>query len=184
MSKWKKILGSTITFLLLIGATATTAQAYNTASYWNTSSSPLVASGYGSKAQTYGYIKIFNGSSGTRMYNYSWNKFIDADNHQSYLSATSQFNAGSCANLSVQVVYKGVSVGGSSNCAKQFYDRTKFPRSTGLNYTKNTWVAMPTVSVGVHSGADRGRAKVQACIDIPLRVDKCSGVSYSSADSW
>lgn len=154
--------------MIMVFSVATTAQAYNTASYWNRSASPLIVNGYGSTAQAYGYIKIVNGGQGTRMHNYAWNKFKDADNHQAYIKAISQFNSGSCANVSAQVTFKGVKVGASTSCARVFYSRSNFPRSTGLSYTRSTWVAMPVTNVGVHPGADRGRAQVKLCIDIPL----------------
>jgi hypothetical protein len=182
MSRLRKILIACAVPVSLI-VTATPAWAYNTPSYWNTSSTPLVASGYGSTARSYGYIKIFNGSNGTRLYSYAWNKFTDADNHRAYLAGRTQFNAGTCSTSSVQVSFKGVSVGGSSSCAQQFYDKDNFTQG-GLNYTSSTWTAMPTTNHAVVSGADRGRAVVRMSIDIPLRPDVQSGESYSSADSW
>lgn len=182
MSRLRKILIACAVPASLVIA-ATPAWAYNTPSYWNTSSYPLTASGYGSTAKSYGYIKIFNGTNGTRLYNYAWNRFTDADNHRAYLDGTTQFNAGTCSTSSFQVSFKGVSVGGSSSCAQQFYDKDDFTQ-WGLNYTTSTWTSMPTTNHAVASGADRGRAAIRMAIDIPLRYDVYSGTSYSSADSW
>lgn len=164
-------------------ATAIPAAAYDTASYWNKSSSPLVATGYGSAARAYGYVKIYNGSDGTRLYSYAWNKFTDGDNHQAFLEGVSQFNAGTCRSDGNTVMYKGVSTSAESTCYAQFFDYSSF-RQNGLNYTSGSWVQMSTVSTGVASGADRGRAKIRLKIDIPLRPDVGVGPSYSSADSW
>jgi hypothetical protein len=170
--------------MFLTGAIAASpAFAYNTPSYWNVSGTPLVVSGYGSTAQGYGYIKIFNGSNGTRMYSYAWNKFVDGDNHMAYVDGTTQYNAGTCAASSTTVVFKNVEVAASSSCAYQFYSLELF-RQNGLNYTNSSWTAVPTGNYGVHYGADRGRAAIQMSIDVPWRVDPSSGTSYSSADSW
>ncbi|GAA2241654.1 hypothetical protein GCM10010401_13090 [Rarobacter faecitabidus] len=114
----------------------------------------------------------------------SWNKFVDADNHKAYLEATSQWNAGTCKANSYEVQYKGVSVAGTVECARQFYSKDDFPRADGLNYTNQSWTAMPTVTAKPHEGADRGRAKVHLCIDIPLRSDPCTDASYSASDSF
>ncbi|WP_432457140.1 hypothetical protein [Cellulomonas iranensis] len=164
-------------------AAALPAAAYNTPSYWNTAGAPLQVSGYGSTARAYGYIKIFNGSNGTRLHSYAWNKFTDADNHAAYLNGKSQFNAGTCREVSVTIGYKGVQVAAGAACAQTFYDGEGF-RQDGLNYTTNSWVQMANKSTGVHSGADRGRAAVRMAIDIPLRPDVESGPSYSDDDSW
>lgn len=165
------------------GAAALPAAAYNTNSWWNQSSTPLEVSGYGSTAKGYGYIKIFNGSNGTRLHSYAWNRFTDADNHAAYLSGVSQFNAGSCRAYSVTVGYKGVEVAASSSCANTFYNHASF-RQNGLNYTSSSWIQMANQSTGVNAGADRGRAEVRMAIDIPLRPDVESGPSYSQSDSW
>ena len=182
MSRLRKILIACAVPVSLVVAAAP-AWAYNTASYWNTSGTPLVASGYGSTARGYGYIKIFNGSNGTRLYDYAWNRFTDADNHAAYLTGRTQFNAGTCANYSITIPIKGVQVSASSACSSQFYDKDTF-RQNGVNYTTSTWTAMPTVNLPVHTGADRGRAVVRMNIDIPLRYDVQSGESISSADTW
>lgn len=166
------------------GLMASTASAYNTASYWNQSGSPLVKTGYGSTAQAYGYVKIANGANGTKINNYGWNKFVDADNHRAYLSASSEWNAGSCASYSVEVSYKGVAVAASSSCANAFYDGADFPRADGLNYTSGAWTAFPTTQAGPNGGSDRGRANVHLCIDIPVRVDPCTDSSLSASDSF
>lgn len=165
------------------GVLATPALAYNSASYWNRSGTPLVVSGYGSTARGYGYIKIFNGSNGTRMYAYAWNKFTDADNHAAYLSAKTQYNAGTCRSESKTVLFKGVEVGSSTSCTQQFYDHGSFTQY-GLNYTSSSWVQMSSANAAVHGGADRGRAAVTLKLDIPLKPDVVSGTSYSAADSW
>jgi hypothetical protein len=186
--EWKKsrvraILTALFAAILCGGVFMGTAFAYNTASYWNTSGTPLETSSYGSTAKAYGYIKIYNGSNGTRLYSYAWNKFTDADNHRAYIQGVSQFNAGTCRALTATVTYKGVSVASSASCSQQFYDYSEF-RSDGLNYTRNVWTQMPNKNTGVHSGADRGRARVKLCIDIPWRTDSCTGQSYSASDSW
>lgn len=160
-----------------------TAFAYNTASYWNTSGTPLVKSGYGSPAKAYGYIRIFNGSNGTRLYSSAWNKFTDGDNHRAYIQGVSQFNAGTCRAATPTVTYKGVSVASWPSCRQTLYDYARF-QSDGLNYTRNVWTQMHNKNTGVHSGADRGRALVKLCIDIPWRTDSCTGQSYSASDSW
>lgn len=165
------------------GLLATPALAYNTPSYWNQSGTPLVVSGYGSTARGYGYIKIYNGSNGTRMYAYAWNKFTDADNHAAFLSASTQYNAGTCRSESSTVIFKGVEVGSSSSCTQQFFSYGSF-RQNGLNYTSSSWIQMSNANAGVDGGADRGRAAVQLKLDIPLKPDVASGTSYSAADSW
>lgn len=182
MSRIRKILLACAAPASLVIA-ATPAWAYNTPSYWNYSSSPLIASGYGSKAQGYGYIKMYNGSNGTRMYSYAWNKFTDGDNHRAYLDGRTQYNAGTCRTNSLTVSWKGVSVASSSSCANVFYDWENFTQG-GLNYTSSTWTAMPTTNHGVNPGADRGRAVIKMSIDVPLRWDPQSGESFSAADSW
>lgn len=166
------------------GLTAGAAQAINTASYWNTSSNPLIKKGYGSTASAYGYIKMERGSNGLRMYSYAWNKFTDADNHKAYLTGTSEYNSGSCGSFTPEVTYKGVAVGASSNCARSFYDGPNFSRADGLNYTRNTWTAFPTRSVGYNAGSDRGRGVFKLCIDIPARLDVCTGTVPSTLDSF
>lgn len=164
--------------------TATAAAAYNTTNWWNTSATPLEKSGYGSTAKAYGHIKIFNGSNGTRMYSYSWNKFTDGDNHRAYTTGKTQYNAGTCRNYSLTIGYKGVEVAASSSCKNQFYDKDSF-RNNGLNYTQNSsWTKMATQSFAVHDKADRGRLAVYLAIDVPWKRDPISGVSYSTDDSW
>jgi hypothetical protein len=172
-----------IAVIMVLTASVGTAHAYNTASWWNVSSSPLVTTGYGSTAKAYGYIYIFNGSNGTRLYHKAWNKFTDADNHRAYLNVVTQYNAGSCRNESTTTTVKGVSVSSSSSCSRQFYNYGG-GRVDGLNYTSSSWIAMPTTNYGVHSGADRGRVKDTLCIDVPWRVDPCGGVVYSDSDTW
>lgn len=166
----------------VLGATA--AQAYNTPGYWNASSSPLQVSGYGSTASAYGYAKVFNGSSGTAIYNYGYHKFTDGDDHRPYLGGSSQWNAGSCGLEGVTVGYKGVQVGASASCASVFYDGNNLPRQDGSTSTVTAWTAFPTVSAKPPSGSDRGRVEVKLCLDIPWRLDVCVGYSYSPADSY
>jgi hypothetical protein len=167
----------------VIVVAASPAMGYNTPSYWNESKTPLEVTGYGSHAWGYGYIKIFNGSNGTRMYSTAYNKFYDADDHAAYLAGTTQYNAGSCRSDGTTVVYNGVEVSSSSSCTRQFYDKDDF-RQNGLNYTNSSWVSIRGNNYGVHGGADRGRVAVQMGIDIPVRPDSRSGTSYSRADSW
>lgn len=182
MSRIRKVLVACAVPVSIVLAAAP-AWAYDTASYWNRSSTPLVISGYGSTAQGYGYIKIFNGSNGTRLYSYAYNKFTDADNHRAYLAGRTQYNAGTCRTSSATVTINNVSVASSTSCAKQFYDYNSFTQG-GLNYTNNSWTTMPTTNHGVDSGADRGRVVVRMSIDVPLRYDPQSGESISAADTW
>lgn len=169
---------------LVMGSFAGTATALDNVGYWNKSATPLVVTGYGSTARAYGYYTIKNGSNGTRAYNYAWNKFVDGDNHKAYLLAESWFNAGSCRSESSSVRIYGVDVSSSSNCAQQFYHYRDFGRADGLNKTVSTWTAMPTRSTGFKEGADRGKALVKLCIDIPWRTDKCTGKSNSAFDTF
>lgn len=162
---------------------STSASAYNSVSYWNVSSTPLKVSGQGSSAQAYGYIKIFNGSSGTRMYSYAANKFTDADNHRAYITGETQYNAGTCRSEGTTVVVKGIEVSSSTSCARQFYDKDGY-RIDGLNYTTSSWTQMPYKNWNVDGGADRGRLVVNLAIDVPWRSDPVSGPSYSAADTW
>lgn len=179
----RAVQSATVALLMVLTAFIGTSHAYNTASYWNTSASPLVTTGYGSTAKAYGYIYVYNGSNGTRLYHKAWNRFIDADNHRAYISVTTQYNAGSCRNDSATVSYKGVQVSSSSSCSGQFFDHGG-GRIDGLNYTSSSWIAMPTMNYGVHGGADRGRVEDVLCIAVPWRFDPCGGASYSSSDSW
>lgn len=167
----------------MLGSTATVL-AYNTASYWNTSGTPLQVTGFGSTAKAYGYIKIFNGSNGTRMYSHAWNQFTDADNHSAYTENQAQYNAGTCRTWTIGIEFKGVMVNSSGYCAQQFYDYGSSVRVDGLNYTSSTWSAMPNTDFGVNTSADRGRLIVTLGIDVPWRSDPLSGPSISDKDSW
>jgi hypothetical protein len=180
----KRVLAMLVLATVAGAALAAPAQAYNHYGYWNQSSSPLVKSGYGSTAKAYGKSKIFNGSDGTKLYNYAWNKFTDADNHRAYLTGVSQWNSGSCRNSGVGVTIYGVSVNSSTNCSATYFDGKKFDRANGLNHTNNTWTAMPTRTAAPTNGSDRGRAKVKLCIDIPFRTDPCTGDSISAFDTY
>ena len=160
------------------------ANAINSPGVWNTQASPLYLTSYGSKAWAAGSAYVSNGSNGTRIYNTGTHKFTDADNHRPYLKATSEWNAGTCASSSTTVVYKGVEVGASSSCAQSFYDGKDYGRADGVAYTTSTWKSFTTQSAAPNAGSDRGRSKVQLCIDIPWRVDACTGSSYSAADSF
>lgn len=160
------------------------ANAIDTPGTWNSQSRPLEVTHYSSTASAAGSAYISNGSNGTRIYNRGTHKFTDADNHRPYLQATSEWNAGTCRDMSSTVQYRGVQVGGSSTCARVFYDGANFARAEGVAYTTSTWKAFPTKSARPNSGSDRGRAKVQLCIDVPWRTDKCTGHSYSTADSF
>lgn len=160
------------------------ANAINSAGTWNSQSSPLSVTHYSSKAWAAGSAYISNGSNGTRIYNQGTHKFTDADNHRPYLTATSEWNAGSCRDVTPTVQYRGVSVGGSTSCAREFYDGKDFARADGVAYTTSKWTAFPNKSAAPNAGSDRGRAKVQLCIDVPWRADKCTGASYSTADSF
>jgi len=164
-------------------AAASPALAYNTPSYWNVSSTPLVITGYGSTANAYGYISIYNGSNGTRMTSYAYDRFIDGDNHMAYITTLAQYNAGSCSSQTSTIYVKGAEVSSSSQCAQQFYDAGTI-RQNGLNYTQWSWAGMQLGSFGVNNGADRGRVRVELSIDVPFRTDPSSGGSYSTADTW
>lgn len=173
------IVGGVVLAFGLVGA----AQAKNSNSPWNSSSNPLVTSGYGSEARAYGHVKVADSASGTRLFMYSYNRFVDADNHRAYLMLTPQFNAGTCRAETSTVAYKGVQVASSSSCAGVFYSQNDI-RSDGLNYTTSTWTAMPTKSVAVNAKADRGRVRARLCIDIPARPDPCGGTAVSESDSY
>lgn len=165
-------------------AAFTAAQAYNSPGTWNTQSRPLHLTSYSSEAWAAGSASIYNGSNGTRIYNKGTHKFTDADNHRPYLSGTSEWNAGTCANYSPTIAYKGVEVGASTSCAKSFYDGANFSRADGVTYTTSSWKAFATRSAVPNSGSDRGRAKIRLCLDIPLRPDGCTSYSYSPSDSF
>lgn len=180
----KRVLAMLVVATAAGASLAAPAQAYNHYEYWNKSSSPLVKSGYGSTAKAYGKSRIFNGSDGTKIYNYAWNKFTDADNHRAYLEGTSEWNAGSCRNYSATVTIYAVAVASSTSCSREYYDGANFSRANGLNYTKSSWTAMPTRGAAPNSGSDRGRAKVKLCIDIPWRTDPCTGYSMRGFDTF
>ena len=180
----KRLLALSLTAIAAGSIMAGPAQAYNHPGYWNTSTSPLVKSGYGSTAKAYGYAKIFNGSNGTKLYTYSWNKFTDGDNHQAYVQGFSEWNAGECRSTSTTVTIYGVSVSSTSTCTKVTFDGAAISRANGLNYTKSSWTAMPTRTSSPNSGADRGRANVQVCIDVPWRTDPCTDHSISPMDTY
>lgn len=134
--------------------------------------------------EAYGYAKIFNGSNGTKLYTYSWNKFTDGDNHQAYVQGFSEWNAGECRSSSTTTTIYGVSVSSTSTCSKVVYDGAAINRANGLNYTKSAWTAMPTRTSSPNQGADRGRANVELCIDVPWRTDPCSDYSISPMDTY
>lgn len=131
-----------------------------------------------------GAVKASTGSNGTKLTNYGWNQFVDADNHRAFLKGTSEWNAGTCRSYSIEVTIKAVAVAASLSCAQTFYDGADFSRADGLNYTKQAWTAFPNRQASPNSGSDRGRAKVHLCIDIPLKPDVCSDASYSSSDTF
>lgn len=171
------------TALIVTGVSATTASALNNQGWWNKSGTPLKVTGYGSAGQAYGYFSVQQGSNGTRTYNHAWHKFTDADNHKLYYNKHTQFNAGTCANSGAQVSIKGVSVSASSSCSREYYTHFK-DRSSEQGKTVGAWTKFTTHSTGVRAGADRTRAIIYLCLDIPLRIDPCSGGAYSDFDTY
>ena len=64
--------------------------------WWNSSSNPLIVSGYDSTGRGYGNLDITTGGSGTLYSTKTYQRIMNADNHQVYARLTYFSNSGIC----------------------------------------------------------------------------------------
>ncbi|WP_189824107.1 hypothetical protein [Streptomyces finlayi] len=145
-------------------ALPTAAQALGAERTWNSRSTPLKVTGYGSSGYAFGTWKVHNTSNGTRSQVFSYSKLSNADDHKVYIELETQVNAGYCVQASKYM-----------NCTQKYWDHddTETAHHSSKSYTYKT------ASTGVAGSADYARGKVRAGLDIPWRTDPMTGWSYT-----
>ena len=156
----RRSLGLAVAGAALLAGSATGAQALN----WNSASNPLTVSGYGSTGYGYGTWTVSTGSDGTRSRLSANLKYSNADNHKVFAKLQTYVNAGYC--LSSDYL----------SCTAQYYYYTSSDTSR-VNQT-GVWVNR-TTSTGLPGEADYARAGVQVRLDIPVRPDVGSGITWT-----
>ncbi|MHC0432767.1 hypothetical protein ACX6XY_21680 [Streptomyces sp. O3] len=153
---------------LAVGGTAASAAAIGEYHTWNTKSSALKVTGYGSTGYAYGKWRVYNGADGTRSKVYSYSRLNNAHNHKVFVKLETQVNAGYC----VQPKY--------TTCTQSYWNHddthTRHHSSSSWKYYK--------ASTGVSGAADYARGRVQAKLDVPWRSDPSTGWSYTSGTQY
>jgi hypothetical protein len=152
---------------LAVGATSV-AYAKGEYKYWNSSTNPLVVTGYGSWAKAYGQWRVADGSSGTRSWLDARVWYYNADNHKKYSKFETWVNAGIC----VAPQYT------SCTAAYYYYAGAQTPHS---NVAAAQWLYANT---GVSPSGNYARARVWVCLDVPLRSDPCAGPTYTAGTAY
>ncbi|WP_433531081.1 hypothetical protein ACQPYA_02875 [Micromonospora sp. CA-263727] len=130
---------------------------------WNSSSSPLTVTGYGSTARGYGKWRVVDNSQGTRSYTSGYYWYSNADNHKKYGWMMTQSNSGLC----VAPQY--------TSCSSSYYNYTS-NESSHSNTTGGQWLDFST---RVDPGGSYARAQQKVCLDVPVRSDPCSGATLT-----
>jgi|GEM_PF-923464 len=147
---------------LLFCVSAATASSAVTASY-ATSTSPQVASGYGSTARTYGtwVASKKSATSVSSSLSAAYFRFINADNHKAFVE--------------LNTIVQRPASNDFVNLAKTSSRETK---------VSGSWSAFgtpPSVSLPINtSGTLNVSAGVKTCVDVPFRTDPCSSVTVRS----
>jgi len=146
--------------------TAPAGWAIDTLRSWNSSTTPLTASGYGSTGYGYGQWKVSTGTDGTKSRLYANIKLNNADNHTVYAKLKTQSNAGSCFAPDY------------TSCVATWYH---YASSDSSHYNGSVYKQYVT-RTDVNPSGDYARAIVNVCLDIPWRSDIYSGDSYTKGD--
>ena len=150
-----------------LGAAAV-AQAKGEYKYWNSSSNPLVVTGYGSTAKAYGQWRVADSSGGTRSFLDSNTWYSNADNHKKYATLDTYVNSGYC----IQPNY--------TSCSVAYYWYA-YDETSHSNSTSWTWLYADT---DIPIEASYAKALVHVCLDIPLRPDPCSGGAATTGTEY
>lgn len=148
--------------------TASSAFAKGEYKYWNSSSNPLVVTGYGSTARAYGQWRIADGSAGTRSYHDARMTYVNADNHTKYSKMETWTNSGIC----IAPQY--------TSCTASYY----FYASAGTRHSNALGWEWLYANTGLSSSGNYARDAAYACLDIPWRPDPCSGPTLTSGSAY
>jgi hypothetical protein len=145
--------------LAMMAMTTTASFALN----WNSSTTPLTVTGYGSTGKAYGSWTISTGTDGTR-FRTSANQWINnADNRAVYVVTENWTTAGSC----LQPDY--------TSCKQDYY---YYNSSKTGQTTQKSWVNKKS-SASVDPRASYGRAYVRVKLSVPWRTDPSSGATVT-----
>lgn len=130
---------------------------------WNSSTSPLTVTGYGSTGKGYGSWTISTGTDGTRFRTSAKQWINNADNHAVYVDTENWTTAGSC----IQPDY--------TSCKQDYY---LYNYSKTGQTTQKSWVSKSS-SASVDPRASYGRARVRVKLSVPWRTDPSSGATIT-----
>ncbi len=152
-----------------VGLTAGSAQALGEFKYWNSATSPLTVTGYGSTGRAYGGWRLYTGTDGTRAYTDANMKVNNAANHRVYVQSQTWLNAGLC----VSPQY--------TSCSSSYYYHAT---ATSNRISSSSWTWHYGFSTGLDGSADFARAAIRARLDIPWRTDPSAGPTYTNGSKY
>ncbi|MEV0269761.1 hypothetical protein AB0H43_13355 [Hamadaea sp. NPDC050747] len=161
-SRIRRLLMAAAAGVGLTALSATAAHAVGEYHYWKSSSSPLTASGYGSTAKAYGQWRLASGTGGVTSYLDSRVWYTNADNHTVYSTLVTEVNCASvCGTWS-------------------WWDDSE----TSHFNQPSTWKWVYANTSTDPGSSTQARARVNVCIDVPVRVDPCSEWTYAGPSSY
>lgn len=168
--KARRVVATVAVVVAAVGAVPGAAHAMNKVRTWNSQSTPLTVSDYGSTGKAYGTWKIYNSSNGTRSHASAYSKLKNAHNHEVYIELNTQVNAGYCTTVSKYLT-----------CTQKYWSHAS---DESDHHASSSYVYKPA-STGVAGDADYARGRVKTFLDIPLRFDPETDWSYSEGgDSY
>lgn len=147
---------------LLIGGAVLSPTALG-AVWWNSSSNPLIVTGYGSTGRGYGSLIITTGGSGTLYSAKTYQRIMNADNHQVYARLTYFSNSGICFAPDF------------AQCTSQYFVHA----SDETEHTSNASYVARYESAPIDGYGSYHRLRAQIALDIPWRPDPWSGLSWT-----
>jgi hypothetical protein len=132
---------------------------------WNSKSSPLTVTGYGSTGWGYGTWKASTSTDGTRSRLAATLKYSNADNHKVFAKLNTWVNAGVCITA------------GYLDCTASYYPY--WSADTPRHNVAGVWKTM-YASTQLDPGADYARGVIQVKLDIPWRGDPGSGYTFTN----
>lgn len=131
---------------------------------WNSSTTPLTVTGYGSTGKAYGDWNISTGTDGTRYRTGANLYLINADNHKVYAKTDNYANSGSC----IAPDY--------TSCSQTFYYYNS-SETTHYNVSK-AWKKYNSSNT-VDPRSDYHRAYIRVKLDVPWKADPSSSPSIT-----
>ncbi|SNT06803.1 hypothetical protein SAMN06309944_1943 [Micrococcales bacterium KH10] len=147
---------------LLLSVTAGTAHAK--IRYWNSASTPLTVTGFGSTGYGYGNWTVSTSTDGTKSRLGATMKYKNADNHKVYAKLETLVNAGTCLSSDY------------TSCTQKYYSHDW--NNSGKIDKANKWFTK-RATTGVPGIADYARASINVKLDIPWRADPTSGTTHT-----